>query len=154
MASHSDRLAALGLSLPPVPKPVAAYVPVVRHGDLLFLSGQIPFRDGAVQHPGRVGGPVTREHAQEAAQICTLNAIAAAAEAAGGINKLARVVKLVVYVASEPGFTEQHVVANGASNLIKDVFGEAGLHARAAVGVAELPLNASVEVDVTFALAV
>lgn len=152
MASHSDRLAALDLALPPVPKPVAAYVPVVRHGDLLFLSGQIPLRDGVVQYTGRVGGAVTREHAQEAARICTLNAIAAAAEFAGGIDRIARVLKLVVYVASEPGFTEQHVVANGASNLLKDVFGEGGLHARAAVGVAELPLNASVEVDVLFSI--
>lgn len=152
MATHSERLAALGLSLPAVPKPVAAYVPVVRQGELLYLSGQIPIRDGVVQHQGRVGLVVTREQAQEAAKFCTLNAIAAAAAAAGGLDRLARVVKIVVYVASEPGFTEQHIVANGASNLLRDVFGDAGLHARAAVGVAELPLNASVEVDVTFAV--
>ncbi len=155
MSKPSERLAALNLTLPPVTKPVGAYVPALRHGDLLYLSGQIPTQQGAVVYTGRTGGPdgVALERAQAAARLCALNAIAVAADAAGGIDRLARVVKVVVYVASNAGFTEQHKVANGASELLADVFGEAGKHARAAVGVAELPLNATAEVDVTFAVA-
>ncbi len=153
MAKPSERLKELGLTLPSAPKPVAAYVPAVRHGDLLYLSGQIPLADGKVAFTGRVGAADGRtlEDAQQAARLCTLNAIAIAADAAGGIDRIGRVVKVVVYVASDPGFTEQHKVANGASDLIVQLFGDAGKHARAAVGVAELPLNASVEVDITFA---
>lgn len=150
MTPPSERLAKLGLTLPSVPKPVAAYVPWVRHGDLLLLSGQIPVRDGKVAFTGQVGYQQTLEAAQDAARLCALNAIAVAAEAAGGIDKIARVLKVVVYVASHEGFTDQHLVANGASNLLKEVFGDAGVHARAAVGVAWLPLNSAVEVDVTF----
>jgi enamine deaminase RidA (YjgF/YER057c/UK114 family) len=154
MSKPSDRLAALGLTLPPVTKPVGAYVPALRHGDTLFLSGQIPLKDGQLAYTGRVGGPGGRtlEDAQAAARLCTLNAVAVAADAAGGLDCLARVLKVVVYVASNPGFTDQHKVANGASELLADLFGEAGKHARAAVGVAELPLNATVEVDVLFAV--
>lgn len=150
MSKPSERLKELGIELPPVPKPVAAYVPAVRHGDMLLLSGQIPLRDGKVQITGQVGFVRKLEEAQEAARICTLNAIAVGADAAGGVDNLAGVLKVVVYVASHEGFTDQHLVANGASNLLRDIFGEAGRHARAAVGVAELPLNSSVEVDVTF----
>jgi len=155
MSRPSERLQALQLTLPTVAKPVGAYVPALRHGSLLFLSGQIPLRDGQVAWTGRVGGADGRTlaEAQAAARQCALNAVAAAAEAAGGIDRLARIVKLVVYVASNPGFTDQHKVANGASELLAEIFGDAGRHARAAVGVAELPLNASVEVDVTFAVA-
>lgn len=152
MSTASERLKELGLTLPPAPKAVGAYVPCVMHGDLLLLSGQIPLKDGQVQSTGRVGFERTLEQAQEAARLCTLNAIAIAADAAGGIDKIKRIVKVVVYVASHEGFTEQHKVANGASELLVGVFGDAGKHARAAVGVAELPLNASVEVDVTFAV--
>ncbi len=150
MSTPSQRLKELGITLPAAPKPVAAYVPVVRHGDLLLLSGQIPFKDGKVAITGQVGFERKVDEAQEAARICTLNAIAAAADAVGGVDHLTRVLKVVVYVASHQGFTDQHVVANGASNLLKDIFGDAGLHARAAVGVAELPLNSSVEIDITF----
>lgn len=150
MSKPSERLKELGIELPPVPKPVAAYVPAVRHGDMLLLSGQIPLRDGKVQITGQVGFVRKLEEAQEAARICTLNAIAVGADASGGVDNLAGVLKVVVYVASHEGFTDQHLVANGASNLLRDIFGEAGRHARAAVGVAELPLNSSVEVDVTF----
>lgn len=150
MSTPSARLKELGLTLPPPPKPVAAYIPARRHGDLLYLSGQIPVRDGAVVVTGRVGFERKLEEAQQAARICTLNAIAAAADAVGGVDRLAGVLKVVVYVASHEGFTDQHKVANGASELLKDIFGEAGRHVRAAVGVAELPLNSSVEVDVTF----
>lgn len=150
MDKPSERLKALGLTLPPVPKPVAAYVPAVRYGDLLLLSGQIPIRDGKVLFTGQVGFARKLEEAQEAARVCTLNAVAAAAEAAGGVDNLTRVLKVVVYVSSHEGFHEQHLVANGASNLLGEIFGEAGKHARAAVGVAQLPLNSSVEIDITF----
>ncbi len=154
MSKPSERLAGLGLQLPAVATPVGAYVPALRHNDTLLLSGQIPLRDGVMAYTGKVGGAEGRtlEDAQAAARICTLNAIAAAAECVGGIDKLTRVLKAFIYVASASGFTDQHKVANGASDLLAEVFGEAGRHARAAVGVAELPLNATVEVDVMFAV--
>lgn len=151
MSNPSERLKELGLTLPEVPRPVAAYIPWVRHGDLLLLSGQIPpVKDGKPIFEGQVGFAIKLEQAQQAARACTLNAIAVAADAAGGIDNIARVLKVVVYVASHEGFTDQHKVANGASELLVAIFGEAGRHARAAVGVEELPLNASVEVDVMF----
>lgn len=150
MSTPSQRLKELGIDLPQPPKPVAAYVPSVRHGDLLMLSGQIPIRDGQVAFAGQVGFAQRLEQAQEAARICTINAIAVAADAAGGIDNIARVLKVVVYVASHEGFSDQHLVANGASELLVSIFGESGRHARAAVGVATLPLNSSVEIDVTF----
>lgn len=150
MSKPSERLKELGIELPPAPKPVAAYVPAVRHGDQLILSGQIPVADGKVQFEGQAGFKQTVEAAQQAARLCTINALSVAADAAGGIDNIAGVLKVVVYVASHEGFTDQHLVANGASNLLKDIFGEAGKHARAAVGVAELPLNSTVEIDVTF----
>lgn len=154
MTKASDRLKALGLTLSSVTKPVGSYVPALLHGDQLLLSGQIPLKDGQVAYTGKVGGPsgCTLEEAQAAARLCALNVIGVAADAAGGIDKLARVLKVVVYVASNSGFTDQHKVANGASDLLAEVFGESGQHARAAVGVAELPLNSTVEVDVTFAV--
>jgi enamine deaminase RidA (YjgF/YER057c/UK114 family) len=154
MSKPSERLKELNLTLPPVGKPVGAYVPALRHGDLLLLSGQIPIKEGKVAYTHNVGAPDGRtlEEAQAAARLCTLNAIAAAADAIGGIDSLKRVLKVVVYVASHEGFTDQHHVANGASDLLVDIFGEAGKHARAAVGVEELPLNSTVEVDVMFAV--
>ena len=152
MSKLSERLRELNLTLPPVAQPVGAYVPAVRHGDLLMLSGQVPLADGKIAYVGKVGAERTIEQAQAAARLCTLNAVAAAADVAGGIDNLGRVLKVVVYVATAPGFTEPHKVANGASDLLADIFGQAGKHARAAVGVAELPLNSTVEVDVTFAL--
>jgi enamine deaminase RidA (YjgF/YER057c/UK114 family) len=154
MPKPSERLGELNLTLPPVTKPVGAYVPALQYGDRLLLSGQIPLRDGKMAYTGKVGGPSGRtlEDAQAAARLCALNAIGVAADAAGGIDHLARVLKVVVYVASSDGFTDQHKVANGASDLLAEVFGEQGKHVRAAVGVAELPLNATVEVDVTFAV--
>lgn len=148
----SERLAQLGLTLPQVTAPVAAYVPSVRVGELLFLAGQIPLRDGKLAYTGLVGSEQTVESAQAAARLCALNAIGIAAHAAGGIDNIARVVKVIVYVAATADFTDIHVAANGASELLVSVFGDAGRHARAAVGVASLPLGASVEVDVTFAL--
>ncbi len=155
MPKPSERLAALNLKLPAVTKPVGAYVPALRHADTILLSGQIPMKDGQLAFTGKVGGPSGRtlEDAQASARTCALNAVAAAADAAGGVDKLARVLKVVVYVASNAGFTDQHKVANGASDLFVEIFGDAGKHARAAVGVAELPLNSTVEVDAMFALA-
>ena len=155
MTKPSDRIKELGMTLPPVTKPVGAYVPALRFDNTLLLSGQIPMKDGKMAYAGKVGGAAGRslEDAQAAARLCTLNAIAVAADAAGGTDNLARVLKVVVYVASTSGFTDQHKVANGASDLLADIFGDAGKHARAAVGVAELPLNATVEVDVMFTCA-
>lgn len=155
MSKPSERLKSLGLTLPPTTRPVGAYVPALRHHDTLLLSGQIPIQDGKLAFTGRVGGPGGRtlEDAQAAARLCALNAIAVGADAVSGVDHLARVLKVVVYVASNEGFTDAHQVANGASDLLADVFGEAGKHARAAVGVAELPLDATVEVDVMFAVA-
>ena len=150
MSTASQRLSELGIALPDVPKPVASYVPCVRHGDMLILSGQIPSVKGEVQFVGQAGRDQKLEAAQQAARLCAINAIAVGADAAGGVDNIAKVLKVVVYVASHEGFTDQHLVANGASELLKDVFGEAGRHARAAVGVATLPLNSTVEIDVTF----
>jgi len=152
MTKPSERLKELGITLPPVPKPVASYVPWLRHGDLLFISGQLPVKEGKIAYQGKVGFEQRLEVAQEAARVSALNSIAAAAEAAGGIDNLARVLKVVVYVASHESFTEQHLVANGASDLLKDIFGEAGVHTRAAIGVAALPMNSMLEIDITFAL--
>jgi enamine deaminase RidA (YjgF/YER057c/UK114 family) len=154
MTRPSDRLKELNIVLPPAARPVGAYLPALRWNDMLLLSGQIPLQEGRVAFTGPVGEPEGRslEYAQQAVRLCTLNALAVAAEAVGGIDHLARVLKLVVYVASCPGFSDQHKVANAASELLVKIFGEAGKHARAAVGVAQLPLNATVEIDLTFGL--
>ncbi len=150
MNRPSEKLRELGIELPEVAKPVAAYVPWVRHGELFILSGQIPLRDGEVAYSGQAGLERTLEEGQQAARLCAINALAAGAQAAGGIDRIRRVLKVVVYVASSPDFSSQHLVANGASELFVEIFGEAGRHARAAVGVAKLPLDATVEIDVTF----
>lgn len=152
MTKPSERLTAMNLTLPEVTKPVGAYVPAVWHGDQVLLSGQIPMQDGKLAYTGRVGGADGRslEDAQAAARVCAINALAAAAQVTHGVDNVASVLKVVVYVASSPGFNDQHKVANGASDFFAEVFGEAGTHVRAAVGVAELPLGATVEIDVTF----
>lgn len=149
----SERLRELGLELPAVVPPLAAYLPAVRNGDLIWTSGQLPMRDGALVAAGLVGGQVDAEQGHELARLCALNAIAAAADLAGGIDHLVRIVKVVGFVASAPGFTAQPGVVNGASELFLALFGEAGRHARSAVGVASLPLGAPVEVEVVFSLA-
>ena len=146
MSVH-DRLAELGLELPPVVPPVAAYVPAVRSGDLVFTSGQLPLRGGELLATGKVGAEVDPEQAAGCAQQCALNALAAAA-AVVPLDEVRGVVKLTVFVASDPGFTGQAGVGNGASHLMAEVFGDAGRHARSAVGVAVLPLDAPVEVEV------
>jgi enamine deaminase RidA (YjgF/YER057c/UK114 family) len=152
MSKPSERLEQMGLALPPVAKPLAAYIPCVRHGNLLFLSGQVTMSAGQLAYQGKAGREQDLEAAQQAARLCALNALAVAADAAGGIDHLDRVVKVVVYVASAEGFTDQHLVANGASEFLREVFGESGAHARAAVGVAELPMNSTVEIDITFSV--
>ena len=141
------RLRELGHELPDVPVPAGAYVPAVRAGSLVFTAGQLPFEEGELRKTGKVGATVTLEEAQQAARWCALNALAAAAAEAGGLDRVARVVKVTGYVASAPDFNRQPEVINGASDLIGGVFGEAGRHARSAVGVAVLPLDAPVEVE-------
>lgn len=143
----SERLAELGIELPPVATPVAAYVPAARVGDQIWTSGQLPTVAGALVTTGKLGGAVTQEAGAQAARVAALNAIAAAAEVAGGVDRIRRVVKVVVFVASEPGFTAQPAVANGASALFGEIFGDAGAHVRSAVGVSVLPLDAPVEVE-------
>jgi enamine deaminase RidA (YjgF/YER057c/UK114 family) len=144
--SVKDRLAELGLTLPPVTPPVAAYVPAVQTGNHVYVSGQVPVADGALLATGKVGAEVTPERAKELAARCALNALAAV-DALVGLDRVTRVVKVVGFVASADGFSGQPGVINGASELLGAVFGEAGRHARSAVGVAELPLNAPVEVE-------
>jgi enamine deaminase RidA (YjgF/YER057c/UK114 family) len=141
-----DKLKELGLELPEAPKPVAAYVPTVRAGDLVFVSGQGPFGTGVT---GKVGAEVSVEQAAEQARITCLNGLAQIKAAVGDLANVKRVVKLTVFVASAPGFGEQPKVANGASELLQEVFGEAGRHARSAVGVSELPFNIPVEIEFT-----
>ncbi|MFM8896344.1 MAG: RidA family protein [Actinomycetales bacterium] len=141
------RLAELGLALPEVATPVAAYIPAVRSGTWVFTSGQLPFVAGTLPRTGKVGADVTVDEAADLARTCALNAIAAAKTVLGDLDQVVRVVKVLGFVASAPDFTGQPQVVNGASNLLKDVFGEAGSHARSAVGVAVLPLDAPVEIE-------
>jgi enamine deaminase RidA (YjgF/YER057c/UK114 family) len=143
----TERLVELGLTLPEVVPPVAAYVPAVRTGNYVYVSGQLPMANGQLLAVGKVGADVTPEAAKEAAQACALNALAAAASVAGGLDAIKRIVKVLGFVASAPDFTGQPGVVNGASELFGKVFGEAGKHARSAVGVSALPLDAAVEVE-------
>lgn len=147
MTTPESRLADLGLALPPVAAPLAAYLPAVRAGDLVFTAGQLPLVDGRLTRTGKVGAEVDPEEAVALARIATLNALAAVRAELGELAAVARVVKVVGYVASAPGFTGQPAVVNGASELLAAVFGAAGGHARSAVGVAVLPLDAPVEVE-------
>jgi enamine deaminase RidA (YjgF/YER057c/UK114 family) len=142
-----DRIAALGLTLPEVVPPVAAYVPAVLDGSRVYVSGQVPFVDGSLPATGRVG-LVSPETAKELAAVCALNAVAAIRSVVGDLDRVERIVKVTGFVASDPGFTGQPGVVNGASELLGEIFGEAGVHARSAVGVAALPLGAPVEVEV------
>ena len=141
------RLAELGLSLPPVAPPVAAYVPAVISGNHVYTSGQLPFVDGKLTASGKVGASVSAEDAKDLAATCAINAIAAVKSVIGDLDRVTRIVKVVGFVASDPSFTGQPGVINGASELLGEVFGEAGIHARSAVGVAVLPLDSPVEVE-------
>lgn len=146
--SISERLRELGISLPAVAAPVAAYVPAVLSDGQLFTSGQLPFVDGALLRTGKVGADVSAEEAADLARQCALNALAAAASVLGSLDRVARVVKVTGFVASDPSFTAQPAVINGASELLGAVFGAQGAHARSAVGVSALPLDAPVEVEI------
>ncbi|WP_299056910.1 RidA family protein [uncultured Nocardioides sp.] len=147
MTTPEERLAALDLAVPEVAAPVASYVPAVRSGDHVFTSGQLPMQYGELLLTGKVGAQVGLEEAQRCAQQCALNAIAAVKSVIGDLTQVRRVVKVVVFVASTPDFTGQPQVANGASELFGQAFGDAGVHARSAVGVSVLPLDAPVEVE-------
>lgn len=151
--SIAARLAELGIELPVVAAPVAAYVPAVVHGDLVYTSGQLPFSAGELPATGKVGAEVSAEEAKTYARACALNALAAAADAAGGLDRIGGVLRVGGFVASDPAFSGQPGVINGASEILGEIFGEAGVHARAAVGVTVLPLDSPVEVEVTFTLA-
>jgi enamine deaminase RidA (YjgF/YER057c/UK114 family) len=145
-----ERLKELGLTLPQPTPPVAAYVPTVRTGNLVFISGQGPVRDGALAYTGKVGAEIDLEAAKDAARITCLCGLAALKAEIGDLDNVVRVVKLTVFVNGAPGFDQQPAVANGASELLQDVFGEAGRHARSAVGMAELPFGMPVEIEFVF----
>jgi enamine deaminase RidA (YjgF/YER057c/UK114 family) len=147
MSTPEERLEQLGHPLPEVAKPVASYVPAVRSGNHVYTSGQLPMREGKLITTGKVGGDVTPEDAQDCARQCVLNALAAVRAEVGDLSAVKRVVKVVAFVASTPDFTGQPGVANGASELLGEVFGDVGKHARSAVGVPVLPLDAPVEVE-------
>jgi enamine deaminase RidA (YjgF/YER057c/UK114 family) len=149
----AERLNELGLALPPVVPPVAAYVPAVITGNLVYTSGQLPMVGGVLPAVGKVGAEVGADEAQEYARICALNALAAADSVIGSLDRVTRVVKVTGFVASAPDFTGQPGVINGASQLLGEVFGDAGKHARSAVGVAVLPLNSPVEVELVLEFA-
>lgn len=148
MSTVEDRLAELGLAVPPVAAPVAAYVPAIRSGDYVYTSGQLPMVQGALAATGKVGAEIDAEQAKALAATCALNAIAAVKSVVGDLDQVVRVVKVVGFVASAPDFTGQPGVVNGASELLGTVFGDAGVHARSAVGVSVLPLDAPVEVEI------
>lgn len=148
-----ETLNGLGLALPAVAAPAGAYVPAVVSGNLVFTAGQLPFVEGALPATGKVGGEVDADEAAAFARIAALNALAAAASAIGSLDRVTRVVKVVVFVASDPSFTAQPSVANGASELLGQVFGDDGRHARSAVGVAVLPLDSPVEVELVLEFA-
>ena len=147
-----DRLAELGIELPAVPAPAGAYVPAVRSGSLVFTAGQVPFVNGKLAATGKVGAEIGPDEAKQHARTCALNALAAV-DALVGIDAVVRVVKVVGFVASAEGFTGQPTVLNGASELLGEIFGDAGKHARSAVGVAELPLGVPVEVELVVEVA-
>lgn len=153
MSKLDDRLAELGLTVPTTSKPVAAYIPAVASGNLVYTSGQLPMVDGALPMTGKVGAEVDADAAKQLARTCVLNGLAAARSAIGSLDRITRVVKVVGFVASDPAFTGQPGVINGASELLAEIFGESGQHARSAVGVAVLPLDAPVEVEFVFEFA-
>jgi len=152
MTDVRAKLAELGLTLPVAAKPVAAYVPAIRTGNLVFTAGQLPLVNGEMAGTGKVGGEVTVEEAKKLAEICALNCLAAV-ETVADVNEIIKVVRVVGYVNGIAGFTTQPAVVNGASELYLNIWGEAGKHARSAVGIAELPLNAPVEIELTVEIA-
>lgn len=151
MSDVRAKLAELGLELPEAMKPLAAYVPAVRTGNLVFTAGQLPFVDGKLPFIGKVGGPVSIEQAKELAKICAINCLSAV-DTVANVDDIVRVVRVVGYVNGVAGFVDQSAVVNGASELLVQIFGEAGKHARSAVGMAELPMNTPIEVELTVEL--
>lgn len=148
MGTVESRLAAVGITIPTPTTPLAAYVPATRTGSLVFTSGQLPMIEGVLAATGKVGAEVTAEEAAELAKVCAVNALAAVRGLIGDLDQVVRVVKVVGFVASDPSFTAQPAVVNGASLLLKEAFADAGVHARSAVGVASLPMDAPVEVEI------
>jgi len=153
MSVLDDRLAELGLVVPATSKPVASYIPAIAVGNLVYTSGQLPMIDGQLPATGKVGAEIDPDAARQLARTCVLNGLAAARTAIGSLDRITRVIKVVGFVASDPGFFGQPQVINGASELLSDIFGEAGVHAHSAVGVAVLPLNAPVEIEFVFEFA-
>jgi enamine deaminase RidA (YjgF/YER057c/UK114 family) len=153
MSVLDDRLAELGLTVPATSKPVAAYIPAVAVGNLVYTSGQLPMIDGELPAHGKVGAEIEPDAARQLARTCVLNGLAAARTVIGSLDRITRVIKVVGFVASDPGFFGQPQVINGASELLVEIFGVAGTHARSAVGVAVLPLNAPVEIEFVFEFA-
>lgn len=149
---YEAKVKELGIELPEAPKPVGSYVPAVRTGSLIFSSGQLPLTGGRLAYQGKVGGDLSEEEGYRAAQICALNCLGAVKKVAGTLDNIARIVKVTGYVNSAPGFSGQPLVINGASDLLVKIFGEAGYHARSAVGVSELPLGAAVELEIIIEL--
>jgi enamine deaminase RidA (YjgF/YER057c/UK114 family) len=149
MVNIENRLGQIGLKLPDVPKPVAAYIPAKQSGNLVFTAGQLPMVNGELISKGLLGQDVEIDEANKAARICNLNALAAIKGVIGDLDRIKQIVRVVGYVASVPTFTQQPAVVNGASELLLEIFGENGKHARSAVGMAVLPLNASVEIELT-----
>ena len=149
MSKIESKMKSLGIQLPEAPKPVAAYIPAKQSGKLVFTAGQLPMVDGDLVSKGLLGQDVEVEGANKAARICTLNALAAIKGVIGDLDRIKQIVRVVGYVASVPTFTQQPAVVNGASELLLEIFGEAGKHARSAVGMTVLPLNASVEIELT-----
>lgn len=153
MSRVEERIASLGITLPETPAPVAVYVPAVRTGSYVYTSGQLPMVEGKLRVTGKVGAEVTPEEAKELARVCALNALAAVKSVIGDLDRIQRVVKVVGFVASAADFTGQPGVVNGASELLGEVLGDKGVHARSAVGVAVLPLDAPVEIEIQVELA-
>lgn len=142
-----EKLKQMGISIPEVVKPLAAYIPATQIGNLVMTSGQVPISNGSVMYIGKVGKDLTEEEGMKAAKLCALNCLSAIRSITGSLNKIKRVVKLTVFVSSAEGFTAQPKIANGASEFIGEIFGDAGKHVRSAVGVSELPLNSAVEIE-------
>lgn len=147
MISYEEKLASMGVVIPPAPAPVAVYVPAVRAGKIIYTSGQLPAREGKVQFTGKIDRDLTEEEGNKAARLCALNCLAVVKALAGTLDQIHRIVKVTGFVNSSPGFTGQPRVINGASEFLGELFGEAGQHARSAVGVSELPLDAAVEIE-------
>jgi enamine deaminase RidA (YjgF/YER057c/UK114 family) len=146
----SERLQQLGLAVPPLPGPFGAYLPAKRVGDLIFVAGQLPMKEGKLMAAGQVPSRCSLDDARDAARQCVINALAAVSTLPGGIDKITGVARVGVFVSSDPTFTQQPQVANGASEMLVEILGDAGKHARAAVGVSALPLDAAVEVEFVF----